>query len=156
MTLLDEQGRLLKTCKGCDTPKVLDDFSPHPTTKGGRNNQCKTCKAAASSRWRKADPQRFKASLVRYWFGVEFDELWDKQKGLCAVCDEPMGRSGHGSNSVAVDHDRSCCSGKKSCGKCVRGLVHSGCNLVLGHSKESPDRLRKAAEYLERFRRPEN
>jgi hypothetical protein len=50
---------------------------------------------------------------------------------------------------LAVDHDHSCCPGKKSCGKCIRGVVHMACNIALGLMKDDPVMLRSAARYVE-------
>lgn len=50
-----------------------------------------------------------------------------------------------------VDHDHSCCSGVKSCGKCVRGLLCGNCNLFLGFLKDDTKKMRKAIEYIEGF-----
>jgi hypothetical protein len=53
-----------------------------------------------------------------------------------------------------VDHDHGCCAGVKSCGKCVRGLLCSRCNTVLGLLDENP-RLLPAylLEYLDKYAR---
>jgi hypothetical protein len=75
---------------------------------------------------------------------ASFSKVLDSQKGLCALCELPLG------TSIAVDHDHSCCPGKVSCGKCVRGLLHIRCNGGLGMFDDNPEICRKAAAYLER------
>lgn len=58
---------------------------------------------------------------------AELDAIFERQGGCCAICgaDEPGGRW----NSWHIDHDRSCCSGRRSCGKCVRGVLCHACNV---------------------------
>jgi hypothetical protein len=51
---------------------------------------------------------------------------------------------------LVVDHDHACCPGRKSCGKCVRGLLCNGCNAALGLAAEDPKVLRTLADYIER------
>jgi hypothetical protein len=48
-----------------------------------------------------------------------------------------------------IDHDHSCCPGRQTCGKCVRGLLCESCNHGLGQFKDSVEKLRGAADYLE-------
>ncbi len=74
-----------------------------------------------------------------------FEEKMKEQGRACAVCCEEFVASPN------IDHDRSCCSGKKSCGNCVRGLLCWRCNTVLGKMLDSPALLRKAADYIEKW-----
>jgi hypothetical protein len=85
-------------------------------------------------------------------FNIDFGALWGAQQGLCLSCGGVMQRSGKQPDSVVVDHDRSCCPDRKSCGKCVRGLIHWSCNVMLGNAKDDPNVLRAAADYLDRWR----
>lgn len=78
----------------------------------------------------------------------EYDRILDNQGGVCAICHQPPG-----SVPLCVDHDHSCCSGGRSCGKCVRGLICRDCNEMLGHADDNIDRIRMAIEYLNRARR---
>ena len=48
---------------------------------------------------------------------------------------------------LSVDHDHSCCSGHRSCGRCVRGALCQGHNNALGHYESS---LSWASKYLAR------
>lgn len=67
------------------------------------------------------------------------------QGGGCAIC----GATPTPAEVLHVDHDHACCpSRKKSCGKCVRGLLCSRCNLMIGYAKDDPTVLRQAVTYL--------
>jgi hypothetical protein len=59
------------------------------------------------------------------------------QNGLC-----PCGRE---LETAHIDHDHKCCSGKRSCGQCVRGLLCNRCNLLLGMVESEPHLI---PEYL--------
>lgn len=73
-------------------------------------------------------------------------ELQAKFHGLCHICRSNV--------AVAIDHDHACCaevasgSRKRSCGKCVRGLLCSSCNFGLGRFKDCAESLERAADYL--------
>lgn len=82
-------------------------------------------------------------------YGIRFCQyqaLLERQSGGCAICgrQDPIG---HG-RRFHVDHDHQCCSGKKSCGKCIRGLLCSNCNTLLGLVSDHPGTLERAAEYI--------
>jgi len=75
------------------------------------------------------------------WAPEQFDQAWESQHGLCAVCETPMKPYGRYNDSVSVDHNHD--TGK------ARSLVCQMCNKGLGQFKDSPILLRKAASYLE-------
>lgn len=83
------------------------------------------------------------AARLKREYGItqsEVDALFEAQKGLCPICEgilnPPPDRTTH------IDHDH--VSHK------VRGLLHNRCNMALGLLSESPEVLRKAADYLEK------
>jgi Recombination endonuclease VII len=75
----------------------------------------------------------------------QYNAMLKAQNGLCAIClnPEPQGVA------LSVDHDRSCCAGNRSCGKCIRELVCRNCNVGLGMFHDDPVTLRAAATYVE-------
>ena len=78
----------------------------------------------------------------------QYARMLVEQKGVCAICEQPqLGRA------LAVDHNHGCCLGSKSCGRCVRGLLCSHCNQMLGHAKDSRKVLLSAVRYLDRYAR---
>jgi len=74
-----------------------------------------------------------------------FNEMLKRQAGRCAICqtDKP------GSKGFHVDHDHSCCTGSRSCGDCVRGLLCFPCNIGIGLLRDNPATLRSALRYLD-------
>ncbi len=172
-----------KKCSKCGDPKDLAEFYVYSST-GKPHARCKEChkadctaRAAAdpegtnarSKAWRAAHPGRA-SQIARDWqlrnpeqyraiqrkrkYNIDFDAMWVEQKGICACCGTAMLPTGRELLSVCVDHDKSCCPDDTSCGKCVRGLIHWRCNVVLGYMKDDPAPLRRAAEYLEKRQTP--
>lgn len=80
---------------------------------------------AARRRWF----QKYK--LSRYSLTQEdFDRLLGVQGYACGMCHQPF----EGGQQICIDHDHDHCPAeKRSCGKCVRGLLCLGCNTALGH-----------------------
>lgn len=72
----------------------------------------------------------------------EVQALYLAQGGKCAICGET--RSLHGTRGLYVDHDHAT--------RQVRALVCHECNAALGLMGEEPERLRRAARYIEHFR----
>ena len=77
------------------------------------------------------------ANLRKYGLTVEtYDALSQSQNDTCAICNSVC----TGGRRLAVDHDHS--TGK------TRGLLCAGCNVSLGHLKDSPAVLSTALRYL--------
>lgn len=146
----------LLTCRKCTTNKPLIEFTPREN--GRYHSWCKDCVTdyqreynnrpeVQDARWSKA---RIKYYKDKYNITVEqFEAMSEAQDHLCAICHEPC-KSG---KRLAVDHDHKCCSGKKSCGKCIRGLICFTCNSGLNKFRDSPPILYSAILYLEAYER---
>ncbi len=71
----------------------------------------------------------------------QHEVLLEHQGGRCAISECT-------SIPTCIDHDHSCCPGKSSCGKCIRGLICDRHNLGMGYFHDDPNDLAKAARYL--------
>lgn len=76
-----------------------------------------------------------------------FTSLWEAQEGRCYLCGDPLDPDGY--RTIHLDHDHACCPKGRSCAKCRRGLACKPCNVLIGHAKDDPDRLRRIADNLE-------
>lgn len=89
---------------------------------------------------------RKKLRLKRYGITVdEYEAMYRKQRGQCAVCKATAGGVKHGKPTLlSIDHDH--VTNK------VRGLLCEKCNFAIGLMEDTPARLRQAAAYLEKHR----
>jgi hypothetical protein len=137
-------------CADCGDVIPSSDIASQP-----RRCYCRSCERMRVNGWRlnnltKARLHAFQSKLRKYGITLEkFEELSREQGGVCAVC----GTADAGENRMFdIDHDHLHCSGGRSCGECVRGLVCRSCNMFMGIAKDNPTSLRKAADYIEKFR----
>ena len=97
---------------------------------------------------RRADSQREAERKILERFGIAYktyQAILILQGGGCALCGRAPHRRGR---RLAVDHDHTCCPGRTSCGKCVRGLVCWTCHDYLGYIKDSPKTAQNLLDYL--------
>lgn len=134
----DCRNPLNKICSLCKEEKSLSEFSSHPSCRGGVRGQCNKCRSQILGRM---------ARLRIYGLTEEtFQQLIKNQNGLCGVCQEPLGSN---TKNIHIDHDHTCCSSsKKTCGKCVRGILCHTCNTFIGQIEKNPVRFYNAMYYL--------
>lgn len=159
---------MTKTCTRCKATRNVEDFHSSYNNirrKSYRVGMCKECRSAhrkERGEHAKAQPARVKryqsdpeyrrkllSGQHKSRYGITLDEkdaMLAAQGGVCACCgtDEPKGRG------WATDHNHACCPGIRSCGKCIRGVICSRCNMALGQFDDDPEKLRSAIAYLER------
>ena len=106
---------------------------------------------AQRAEWYAKNRDRIKVSFAKWhrvaFYGLldgRYDEMLIEQAGRCDICREPM----TGTREPAVDHDHACCLGRRSCGRCVRGLLCRRCNHMLGLTKDDRNVLQAAVAYL--------
>lgn len=141
----------MKVCTKCSVAKELNEFVKDKGRKDGRRAVCKLCWTSyMQDYYAKNSNQRVKKnernSISRpSWkrHGLtesEYSKLLDKSDGVCYACKQDV--------ATCIDHDKACCSGHYSCGKCVRGLLCHHCNSALGFIKDDPKRAYAIIEYL--------
>ena len=142
---------MTKICSICKTEKSFEHFYDHKNGKDGKFTYCIPCHNQKLRDHKKNNPQMWSVYNLRanlkmnYGMTVEdYERMLAKQNGKCAICktEDP------GGPRFYIDHDHSCCNGRKSCGKCIRGLLCNNCNNGLGRFKDSIESLASALAYL--------
>jgi Demerecviridae HNH endonuclease len=122
------------------------NYKCEPDLSTGFDLRTREGRVAFNRAHRQQNPDVYRDRELRKRFGISLAEYREKesaQNGVCAICQqsETMARNDK-EVGLAVDHDH--VTGK------IRDLLCSQCNQGLGKFEDSPDLLRRAAEYLER------
>ncbi len=127
--LRDSEGN--KQCNKCFLWMSEDHYTAHKNTLDKLQATCRSCAA--------------REHKLRY-YGVDTEQLLVEQNYRCAIC----GIQKDDTNKVVwhIDHDHRCCSGVKTCGNCIRGVLCQQCNQGLGNFKDNTELLEQAAKYL--------
>ena len=156
-----------KRCSKCGLDKSTEDFGSCARSGDGLQPWCRAC-YKDYSKARQQDPEahardlayskmkyerykasgmggfRQKVSRLKCTFGLtmeQYIQMAMAQNNVCAICGQPASRDGKDC-CLDVDHDHA--TGK------IRGLLCKNCNIGLGNLGDSSERLRKAADYLDR------
>ena len=142
-----------RICTKCKKEKPVKDFSERKfVKKNGYNSHCKQCHNEYQNTPAKKKVARNRMLLRCYNMTLEdYDQMLDKQKGVCAICGESETRRLHGVIArLSVDHDHK--TGK------VRGLLCTNCNVGLGYLDNklwfsSAKQYLKKVKYAKRHRK---
>ena len=151
-----------KRCSKCGRP---GRFGRDRSKPDGLHPRCSRCRTAyqkdpetriRANAWHRAwyakHPGKHRESRLQHVYGLTLDgyeSLLVEQGGGCRICRQPetVTRAGH-VLALTVDHDHACCSGPRSCGRCIRGLICHRCNRAIGLFRDDPELLEAAAAYL--------
>jgi hypothetical protein len=138
-----------KYCAKCDKFYKRDQFYKNKAAVDGLTSYCKECNKKVNRQHKLANQihytqyDKVRHRLKRFnisW--TEFQNMIDSQLKKCKICDNDL------AGKFVIDHDHSCCEGRYSCGKCIRGILCNSCNLGLGNFKDNKKILESAIKYL--------
>lgn len=160
-----------RRCLKCKKTKGVDQFGFARAGKFQCRSHCKDCTNKEGKKYWRKNAKRFiergksyraqprikkqirEAHLRRTYkiSSEDFRATLDKQGGGCGLCNSKIPG---GVGAFHVDHDHRCCPGRKSCGKCVRGVLCSRCNHLLGVFENNTKFFTKnAAKYIKTWRK---
>jgi hypothetical protein len=96
--------------------------------------------------WDKNNKEKIKGYHLKHNVGItlkEYKELLQKQKNKCSLCNKPFSEKQIRTRPV-VDH---CHISYK-----VRGILHQGCNSMIGFAKDKINLLQQGINYLNKNR----
>lgn len=130
----------LKLCSKCNKMKDIELFSFISMKYQRRQSHCKKCRSEYIQLKRKNNPikesLRKRKQTLKSKYGLDikdYEIMYANQNGRCKICNNPY-------KLLHIDH---CHNTDK-----IRGLLCSGCNIGLGHFKDSIELLKSAMEYL--------
>ncbi len=142
----------MKTCSTCRLEKPLSDF--YKSKARGAQTYCKICANARRAQWARDNLAKVKTYRLKYRYGLtdtDVERMLVEQNNCCELCGEEFDEE----SILHIDHDHNCCSGISTCGDCVRGILHSSCNTILGWF-ETTHKTDKFLKYLEKYSPPKH
>lgn len=134
--------------RGPDVARTCEQCGAEVESRHAAAKFCSTKCRALAGHHRNYTADRGRVRNLAHRFKLTPGQVADMlaaQGDRCAICSsqEPGGRG-----DWHIDHDHGCCAGKETCGRCVRGLLCTRCNVGMGYFADDPDRLLAAAAYL--------
>lgn len=142
----------LKRCSKCRIEKPTSSFHKSKSRKDGFNPWCKECKKKRQKERREEEgpsprhniyyhKKGYKTVAKRlYGESVDFDKMYRKQKGRCAICKTHQSEL---SKRLNIDHNHE--TGQ------VRSLLCHSCNVGLGFFRHCKGLMQDAINYLARY-----
>ena len=128
----------MKKCSKCGLEKPVTEFyETSRTRKDGtryRLPSCKACYAAYYAQNSERQKKSNRRAKIKRQYGLTLEKYEELIAQGCAACGS--------TDKVVMDH----CHASGA----LREPLCNGCNVALGAAKDSPDTLRKLADYLER------
>lgn len=147
----DWQAPEIPTNKVCPTCKKLlpsSEFSK--SYRGGLQSWCKQCASKHNAIYRDVNSVKVREWHLNYHYGItieEYERMLQMQEGVCDLCKRPETAIDNRTGKVrplSIDHDHET--------GVVRALLCKNCNQALGFVKDSPELLRRMADYIEEHR----
>lgn len=126
----------MKVCKRCEIEKSEDNF--YLQKSGYYYPYCKACNTVRSREWKNDNKHKHYLNKMSSKFKLsiaEYNNLFDVQKGMCAICGKE-----EKNRRLSVDHCHETLR--------VRGLLCRTCNLAIGYFYDDVSLLNKAIKYL--------
>lgn len=128
-------------------------MAPKRTSNYRFRNRDKNKEKEATRRYRQAHPERVKQQSVeqklKQNYGItlaEYNTLFEKQGGLCAICKLPERSTLKGNLlKLSVDHDHVTLK--------IRQLLCRKCNSAIGLFDDDVLKMQSAVDYINRHRR---
>ena len=141
----------MKTCVKCGEEKDLELFAKGKNYKDGRRGTCKKCHTAYVKNYYNSNPDKkaeknrmntfYKPNYIAHHLTEEqYSKMFNLYNGKCHSCKDR--------GATNIDHDHNCCSGQRSCGKCVRGILCSQCNTALGLLQDNKQKIKNLLQYI--------
>lgn len=131
---------IVKTCTKCGETKDTSQYHKLKLGRDGLNPVCNTCRNLFQRANREKNGYR---AQIKYMYGlsyVEYLDLIDKQKGVCAGCKKSFYTPLDTLSIPCVDH---CHATDK-----VRGILCKRCNLALGYVQDNIETMENLITYL--------
>ena len=127
---------ICKSCNICNLMKPLEDFKPTSNGIMMRHPSCRECENKKHKQRRIDNPEKVREAQLKSTYGIsneDYKKLYTEQNGCCKICNIFV-------EVLDVDHCHFT--------NIVRGLLCHNCNVAIGHLKDNPLLLLRAADYL--------
>jgi Recombination endonuclease VII len=122
-------------------PGVMDKINAQRKARYAASAEHRAKVLANNKAYRAENRDRVNAQRKRATYGTDGKELMAAQDGKCAICATDL--TALRGRDVHIDHCHET--------NIVRGLLCVNCNTAIGLMAEDANRLRLAADYVERF-----